>query len=408
MNTKHTVSALVGALGLLGGGARALAQTTPPCSDATLFPNPVYMTGSSAFEPTLARLALQMSAQTPPVTVIYKTSASCDGANAIVSQGPLTGNADYFAPNPAISDTSPLPYVIKKCSLDTDTPKALIGVADVAFQTCNGTAPPATIGEFTGPVQAMLLVVPAANKTTTAISAEQAAAIYGCGLSSGVAPFIDETAIQQRSATSGTQRMIASYINVDPAAWKGKANSGSGDVVNSLLAVADPMKAIGILALDYYTTPPNPTKLNALAFRGFLQTKAYYPSSVPGALDMINVRDGHYMIQGPLHFFTTLTNGAPSTTAQKMLGWLQGTTPIDPSKPSAYIDAVTAAGAVPDCAMKVARKVDGGYLTSYKPAVSCGCYFETVATKTTPTSCKPCTANTDCATGTTCQTGYCE
>jgi len=131
-------------------------------------------------------------------------------------------------------------------------------------------------------------------------------------------------------------------------------------------------------------------------------------SSVPGALDMINVRDGHYMIQGPLHFFTTLTNGVPSPMAQKILGWLQGTTPIDPAQPNAYIDAVIAAGAVPDCAMKVARKVDGGYLTSYKPAVSCGCYFETVATKSTPAHCKPCTDNSQCDPGTTCQTGYCE
>jgi Cys-rich repeat protein len=408
MNTKQKLSALVGAMGLLGGGARALAQATPPCSDATLFPNPVYMTGSSAFEPTLARLALQISAQASPVTIIYKTSASCDGANAIVSKGPLTGNADYFVSNPTISATSPLPYVIKKCSLDTDTPTALIGVADVAFQTCNGTAPAATVGEFTGPTQAMLFVVRAANKTTTAISAEQAAAIYGCGQTSGVSPFTDETAIQQRSGTSGTQRMIAAYIDVDPAAWKGKTNSGSADLVNSLLAVSDPMKAIGILAIDVYTTAPNPTNLNALAFRGLLQNKAYYPSSVPGALDMINVRDGHYMIQGPLHFFTNLTNGAPTATAQKVLGWLQGTTPVDPAAPNAYIDAVTAAGAVPDCAMKVTRKVDGGYLMTYKPAVSCGCYFETVATKTTPATCKPCTANTDCATGTTCQTGYCE
>lgn len=407
METKKTLCALAGALGLLGGSARAMAQVTPPCDDATLFPNPVYMTGSSAFEPTLARLALKMAARTTPVTIIYKTSASCDGANAIVSKGKLTGNADYFTVNPAVSDASPLPYVIKKCTLDATQPPALIGVADVAFQTCNSSAPPATIGEYKGPIQAMLFAVPAANKTTTALSAEQAAAIFGCGQNSAMAPFIDEAAIQQRSATSGTQRMISAYIGVDAAAWKGKANSASGDMVNSLLA-ADPTKAIGILAADVYFTAPNPTKLNALAFRGFSQKKAYYLSSAPGALDMRNVRDGHYMIQGPLHFFTNLVDGKPTATAQMVLDWLQGATPIDAAAPNSYIDSVTGAGAVPACAMKVTRDVDGGYLYPYKPAVSCGCYFETVATKKTPAGCTPCKANSDCTGGSTCQTGYCE
>jgi Cys-rich repeat protein len=114
------------------------------------------------------------------------------------------------------------------------------------------------------------------------------------------------------------------------------------------------------------------------------------------------------MIQGPLHFFTTLTAGQPTAQAQQILDWLQGKGVLDPANPNAYIDLVTAAGAVPNCAMKVRRDVDGGYLTACTPAVSCGCYFEAVATKTTPAGCKPCTSNADCTAGTTCQTGYCE
>ena len=407
MKLTKTLWALAAATAALGSTAQVMAQV-PPCSDTTTFPNPVYLAGSSAFEPTLARLALKMAAQTPPVTVIYKTSASCDGPNAIISNGQLTGNADYFTPNPAISASSPLPYVIKNCALDPDHPTALIGVADVAFQTCIGTPPPATIGEYRGPIQAMLFVVPAANKTTVAISAEQAADIYGCGQTSGVPPYTDETAIQQRNSTSGTQRMISAYIGVAPDSWKGKQNAKSGDLVNSLLAVSDPMKAIGIVAADFYATPPNSTNLNALAFRGYSQTKAYYADSAPGALDKKNVRDGHYVIQGPLHFFTTLTNGQPSAKAKQILDWLQGIAPLDASNPHAYIDAVTAAGAVPDCAMKVGRDVDGGYLYKYTPAVSCGCYFEAAATLTSPAGCTPCTSSATCPTGTSCQTGYCE
>ena len=148
--------------------------------------------------------------------------------------------------------------------------------------------------------------------------------------------------------------------------------------------------------------------MNMLAFRGFLQTKAYYADSAPGIFDKKNVRDGHYMIQGPLHFFTTLAGGQPTAQAKQMLDWLQGNTLLDPAKPNSYIDLVTAAGAVPSCAMKVRRDVDGGYLMPYKPAVSCGCYFESVATQTTPAGCVPCTDDTVCTGGTTCQTGYCE
>jgi len=406
MKLMKTLSALALATSVLGSAVPVAAQA--PCSDATSFPNPVYMTGSSAFEPTLARIALKLAAQTPPVTIIYKTSASCDGANAIISNGSLAGNADYFSPNPAITADSPLPYVIKYCVLDPDQPKALVGVADVAFQTCIGTAPPSTIGEYKGPIQAMLFVVPARNKTTVAISAEQAAAIYGCGLTSGVAPYTDESSIQQRNSTSGTQRMIAAYIGVKAEVWKGKQNSKSSDLVSSLLAIPDYTKAIGILAADVYATSPNSTNLNALAFRGFDQTKAYYADSTLGALDKKNVRDGHYMIQGPLHFFTTLTNGQPSARAKQVIDWLQGNTAIDPSNPNAYIDVVTAAGAVPNCAMKVTRDVDGGYLCSYTPPVSCGCYFEAVASSASPVGCKPCTTSADCTGGTTCQTGYCE
>jgi len=404
MRMTKTASAL--ALAVIGGATQALAQA--PCSDPTYFPNPVYMAGSSAFEPTLARLALKLAAQTPPVTVIYKTSASCDGANVIVSKGPLMGNADYYVANPAISASSPLPYLIKNCTLDPDHPTALIGVADVAYQTCVGSALPATVGEYLGPTQAMLFVVPAANRTTVSISAEQAAAIYGCGVSSGVPPYTDVTAIEQRNSTSGTQRMISAYIGVDPTAWQGVQNSSSGAIVSSILGVSDPMKAIAILAADVYASPPNPTNLNALAFRGFLQTKAYYADSAPGALDKRNVRDGHYMIQGPVHFFTTLTGSQPAPQAKQMLDYLQGHVGLDPANPYAYIDLVTAAGAVPDCAMKVRRDVDGGYLMHYQPAVSCGCYFETAATKTTPANCKPCTSSSECTAGTTCQTGYCE
>ena len=46
-------------------------------------------------------------------------------------------------------------------------------------------------------------------------------------------------------------------------------------------------------------------RTGALAFQANGQTKAYYADSTSGARDRQNVRDGHYPIWGPVHFFTT-------------------------------------------------------------------------------------------------------
>jgi hypothetical protein len=316
----------------------------------------------------------------------------------------LTGNGDYFAPDPTDA-TKPM---TKNCVLDAAVTKADVGVADVAYAACYGTAIPATLGEFLGPVQAMEFIVPEANTTVTAISAEQAAAIWGCGMGGSVAPFIDETGIMQRGATSGTQIMVSKYIGVSADMFKGVPNGTGGNLVTSLLAVTDPQKAIGYLAADSYDTKR--TTLNALAFRGAGQTKAYYADSTAAATDKKNVRDGHYMIQGPVHFTGTVgTTGAPTNANfKKVVDWIQGNVPIEAGKPYGYIDLEGGSGMVPLCAMHVTREVDGGFLKPYKPAVSCNCYYENVVTKAIPAGCVACTDSSSCATGTTCQSGYCE
>jgi hypothetical protein len=254
----------------------------------------------------------------------------------------------------------------------------------------------------------MLIVVPARNVTTTAISAEQAAAIWGCGAAGGVTPFIDETAIMQRSSSSGTQILVSKAIGVPPSAFKGVPNSSSGALVTSLLGVGNPQIAIGFLAADAFQSAANAGLMNAVAFRAFNQTKAYYADSDSTSIDKRNVRDGHYVIQGPLHFYAPVTAGQPAALTKKALDWISGAVPLDSTKPNGYIDVVANAGDVPQCAMKVQLSGDGGYFASYTPAVSCGCYFESVVTKTTPVACAPCVDSSTCGPGKTCQTGFCE
>lgn len=416
MTIKRGLWWLVGAVGMTTGVAQA-QTTTPDCNDPTLFPNPVYLTGSSAFEPMLAQfsVSIQKANQGKPaadqLSIIYLTSASCDGVTSILSQPAMTGTGHYF-----VADATAAGGVLtKNCQFDNPAKggnlgiKPQIGVADVPYGLCTTTAMPATLGSWNGPTQAMLLVVPKANATMTSISAEQAADIWGCGANGGIAPFIDETAIQQRSPTSGTQILIARAIGVPAGSFKGVSNSGTGGLITKLLAVADPMKAIGFVAADAYQSAANAGKMNALAFRAFNQTKAYYADSTATSIDKRNVRDGHYAIQSPLNYFAQLTAGQPAPVVKKTLDYITGAVALDTAAPNSYIDVVANAGNVPDCAMKVQIAPDAtGYFRAYKPAVACGCYFESVVTKSSPAACVPCTTSATCTGGTTCQTGFCE
>jgi hypothetical protein len=409
MTHRKPIIALAGAAGMLLGASVAIAQsTTVACNDTSVLPNPIFMGGSSAFEPILSQLAVQIKAK-QQVSVIYASISSCNGVSAIsppadnpVAQ-PLTGTAHYYTLDP----TDSTKVVINSCSLSGNT-MASIGVSDVAFDSCQGVARPATIGEWAGPQQPMLIIVPKANVTTTAISSDQAAAIWGCGAKSGVGAFTNESAIQQRSATSGTQILVARSIGVPETAFKGVGNSSGGTLVTSLLAVPNPQTAIGFLANDAYAT--RRSVLNSVAFRGIGQKKAYYADSTATADDLKNVRDGHYLIQGPLHFFSKLDSaGQPAANAKLALDWLTGAAPIDTADPNSYVRIVATAGDVPQCAMKVTISKDGGYFSPYTPPVSCGCAFDKAKNVALPAGvCTPCTTDTTCTGGTKCQFGYCE
>jgi hypothetical protein len=406
---------LVGAAGLTSSIAQA--QTTPDCNDPTLFPNPVYLTGSSAFEPMLSQFSVAIQkvnlgkAATEQLSLIYLTSASCDGITSVLNLPAMTGTGHYY-----VADAAGV-VSTKNCQFDNATKgnlgiKPNVGVSDVPFNLCPGSDKatlPANVGNWNGPTQPMLLVVPKANATMTSLSAEQAADIWGCGANGGISPYIDEAAIQQRGATSGTQILIGRAIGVLPGAFKGNPNSGTGGLITNLLTVADPMKAIGFVAADAYQAAANAGKMNALAFRAFNQTKAYYADSSATSIDKRNVRDGHYAIQGPLNYFAPLTAGQPAPLVKKTLDFITGTVPIDPAAPNSYVDIVANAGDVPSCAMTVQIAPDStGYFAPYKPAVACGCYFETVVTKASPVACTPCTTSATCPTGKTCQSGFCE
>jgi len=390
-------------------------QAVPNCSDATMFPNPIYISGSTAYQPTAALFAVQMAALTgtDKSTVIYQNGlGSCDGPPAIMSGTPLTGTAAVWTPGPNFANDKT--SVTKgSCTLD-NTHGADIGASDIFWKNCpnlSGVAMPADIKDYQGPVQSMIFVVAAPqNSTFSAMSAPEAQLIWGCGMGGMVTPFDDNTGIQQRNPNSGSQGLVAKAINIPPTGFFGKTNSGGGDVVASIASYVmshNPNKAIGFVAGDLFDL--NRTALYPVAFQQFSQNKAYYADSSRDAKDRKNVRDGHYGVWGPEHFFAKVdTTGTPtSAAAAKFLGATFGTMYMSSFS---NVELQSLAGVIPQCAMKVTRD-DDGILGPIKPKTDvtnpCGCAFEKFRTGiTTCTACP--NGNGDCSGGKTCHFGYCE
>jgi hypothetical protein len=400
---------LVAAAGVAFAARPAAAQdagadgpTVPDC--ATLTPTPVFLVGSSAFENTVKNFAVKFSAlSTSPFTVVYATPGSCVGVDTIANNKDMMGTAHYYT----LNGTS---VVTNTCQLAASGQKADVGISDVFYESCALTpaTKPTGLGDFTGPVQAMLFVVPKADINAKYITALEAQDLLGCGagFTGNMTPFTSMTDVYGRDANSGTQITIAKNINVPANMFMCVSENGSGAVASAVGTSSMPQAAIGFIAEDTYDA--NRTSLNSLAFQAFTQTSAYLSDSTAALNDRANVRDGHYAIWGYEHMLAPATNGVPtSQKAADFIGFINGT------KTDASIDPVAiegAAGTISICAMKVQRATDGGPISYATPSDPCGCAFEAAATKMTPSQCVTCTGTgtSTCTGGKTCHHGFCE
>jgi ABC-type phosphate transport system substrate-binding protein len=358
--------------------------------------------GSSAIKPFLAKVAAELATLATPITVVYQGQGSCTGVNYLTTTpvGTITGTG-------VIWDTTGA-EVAGGCTLSLSGNTVDIGVSDVFATSCPGvTGLPADVSDFYGPVQAMTFAVPV-QSTKTSISAEAAYLVFGLGAAGEVSPWTDETLIHVRSETSGTQQMIATAIRVPAAKFKGKGHAKSGDVLADLVAAASSGHAddtLGILAADYVDV--NRSSVKSLAYQHFGQLCGYWPDSDVNAFDKANVRDGHYMIWGPLHMLTKTSGGNPvNPNAKVIIDYLSGA--VDPTTFD-LIMTEAKGGVVPDCAMRVRRDSEIGPLMSYMPARSCECKFVKEATGAAPASCQTCAQDSECPAATPkCNYGYCE
>jgi ABC-type phosphate transport system substrate-binding protein len=258
----------------------ALASPAYAVVDCSTLTNPVYVNGSSASKPLLKAVAATLGAATPNVTIVYASSASCAGVDAIVNGTKATGTAVFWDQTMAGAETT--------CNLPTTGQTVDIGASDVYAATCNIT-PAAQNHEYFGPVQVMNFVVPAAS-TETSISAEAAYVALGFGGTQyQVAPWTDPAFMFIRPDTSGTKNMIGTAIGLAVSKWKGTVENKSGDVLTAVSASTNPNATLGILVSG--DADANRSKVKILAFKAKGQSCGYTPDSNSlTALDKINVR----------------------------------------------------------------------------------------------------------------------
>jgi hypothetical protein len=404
-----------------GSGSGGVASGRIACDSLSSKGQVVYVTGSSAAKPFLEQIAGQIAAAN--AFIVYTSTGSCVGVDAIVNGTRMTSGP---SPAPAASATywDSAGSTGIECDLPAAGVVADLGISDVFAQSCDGfeltSLDAVQVRDAHGAIQTMTFVVPS-NSRFSEISAQAAYFVFGFGADGGVldapngAPvWNDETALHQRSATSGTQTMIAAAIGVPPAQWKGTPHSTSDDVAKAIKAAGQSRdtadRALGILAADYIDSENLRAEVRVLAFQDSSQRCAFFPDSTANSHDKQNVRDGHYPIWSPLHLLYKVdglgnpVNPATRQTLLDIVGYLSGTKELPNGVK--LIDVYAQNGLIPECAMRVTRTKDGGNIVPHAPASPCSCLFEAKATGTT--ACTACRVQGDCARGEACSQGYCE
>jgi len=375
------------------------------CNDSTMLPDPIVVTGSVQFEPLIRQLALKLSTQTAPRTIIYAidTPTSCAGIASVASGADLAGTAGAFY------TVNGAGYIRGGCTFAAGQ-KADLALSDLFYESCpNLPQPkPAALMDVLGPVVATVFVTPLANTTTQYLTYEEARVIYGCGVSAArpIAGFSDPTLLLCEPADAGPPAILAAGLGI-PLSTLTPPHCAFGG--GTALAVAQNVSAAGKYSLGFVTADGLSDDVRALVsplpFRALGQTQAYLPDSALGAPDRKNVRDGHYALWGYAHLMTIASGGNPSRPAADFIGWVTGT------KTNASFDYVgleSGLGLIPLCAMRVQRRSDGGLLSSYAPTETCNCAVDAALTRALPANCTQCTSNTMCSGGQLCRKGFCE
>jgi hypothetical protein len=368
----------------------------------------VLLTGSGDVATSLLSLLAPMI-WTTGYTPVFKATSSCGGVAAIL--GPSSG---HVLNDPAPGTSGKYATYFDKsgnaveCLLGPNGAAVDVGESNTFASSCAGYGEPGPdAAHYLGPIQSMSFVVPGAS-VQKAITAEVAHAIFGTGAAGGAgAPWTNPSLYFVRSATSGIQEMMGLAINVPPGSFWGIDRGSASNIDAQMRVITDPTlanQAIGFISSDQYDA--DRSNLNALAFQASGQDCAYLPDSSPFKKDKRNVRDGHYPIWGPIHFYTEASEGVPTSPAAQAFISLVSV----PNLTNALIDAYIGANLVPTCAMTVQRMSELGQVSAYSAPFQCGCYFESKVDDAVPAGCTACASSSDCndPKRPACNLGFCE
>lgn len=379
----------------------------PPCAS---FPNPVYLSGSTALDLTWSTIAKALGGSG---TIVRLPQPSCAGIDAMVGRKSATGLATVYGRDP-----------VTACALPAEGVEIDVALSDVSHRECPGLPDelPPGIEDTLGPIQIFLLVVPS-KSTQEVISAEAAQRVFGFGGAAGVKPWLADEHILRRHERSGTQIVISKFLGLDPTAWSGTRNEGSSDIVNGIASSTDPEATIAISSPDVAESDrmhgpsalPFQSLMKPLRYQHFGQTCGYHADSTPAGHDKRNVRAGRYALWAPVHMFNHVRGrgGEPvKAIAAQLRAFLLGTGGIGSAAADDHVGVLKTGKMVPACAMRVARDPRlsvSAPMEPFTPAAPCGCAFELASPAATDTSCTRCLHDSDCpANAPRCRGGGCE
>ncbi|MBX3234304.1 MAG: hypothetical protein KIT84_21560 [Labilithrix sp.] len=381
----------------------------------------VYVTGSSNFPPFLAIFTPVLAKS--GFTVVWQTSNSCAGVdsqfNTYAPAALQTTNKQKMFERPGRTTLFYNANGTTTPCLIADEVVPDIGESDIYAQTCTANigydaiaAGGSNVGEYLGPTLPMYFITPK-RSTQTVFSAEAGQAVFGRGgtpgAEAGVAepmPYDDPAQFFIRASSTATNQIISRGILVEPTQWWGVDKNTAQTMAAQMLQVPQNLaeKTIGIISADFADSERD--NIKTLAFQARGQSCGFWPDSTERTFDKQNVRDGHYPMWGPLHFFAKVpTNAAAGAFVSKF---------SVPRLDEELVVGMANGHVIPACAMKVARDTEMGPIRAAGIAdrpYSCDCFFDKTANGVVDEAvCKTCTTALDCKDPArpACNYGYCE
>jgi hypothetical protein len=429
--------ALAGAYAFLYSGTVHAQVATQTCD---FFPNKIYLHGTTAVKPLIAVLGARLAALPTPYTLLYQ---QVDSVVTVSTKGNISQSGAPHVYSAAPTAKNPDAYKDDTCTLNAAAiVNADVALADVYFGSCPNYSPgtlrdpnlnsasssvPAI--DFLGPTQAMVFITSQSNFSSQYLLLEEAQSILACGSGAKIYPYIDPAQLDlydhEGGFTNGVPLMTYDCLGLPTSYYPKSTNQAAFvkpsfypqpelAIITLVLSSINPMAAFGFVSGENYDEHRDTLKSLALVGPGqSAGNKAYLPDSDAISRDRRNVRDGHYVVQGPLHMIARVgaDNVPTSPVAQRFINWMQGKPgmPGEAPLPFNIIDIFAETGVVPQCAMKVIRTSECGPFQPYKDPAPCGCYFESKATGVAaPAGCIACASTADCTGGRTCSFGFCE